>query len=283
MHEFGGQGPRPRHRRHHGAAQGHCPPDRRQASARGDQSPSQAIAAFALTARPHHPRHHPKRSPASRRWRRPSLGHLPAPPRSARSSSASAASSSIPSTLPRRSASARACPRDRTRRQGQGHRPLRVRGEGLCASPPMSAHPAASSCCRPRRCPAIPIDGHTLDALSALSDLLWQTLRPPLSSSNAPHSGASVSSHDQNRGEAYDHAKPGTTTSDAGQTTKASATRPFSTDRSVRRRNADAETPAWRDLPEEARGVLTVLMARLILEHAQISSEVSLTEAGHNH
>lgn len=42
-------------------------------------------------------------------------------------------------------------------------------------------------------------------------------------------------------------------------------------------------TPAWRDLPEEARGVLTALMARLILEHAQIGSEASPTEAGHDH
>ena len=49
----------------------------------------------------------------------------------------------------------------------------------------------------------------SMDALSALSDLLRQALKPPLSSSNAPHSGASRSSHDQNRGEAHDHAKPG--------------------------------------------------------------------------
>ena len=28
------------------------------------------------------------------------------------------------------------------------------------------------------------------------------------------------------------------------------------------------QTPAWRDLPEETRGMLTGLMARLILEHA---------------
>ena len=70
----------------------------------------------------------------------------------------------------------------------------------------------------------------SLDALSALSDLLRQTLKPPLSSSNAPHSGASRSSHDQNRGEAHDHAKPGTTASDAGRTAKASAKRPLPAD-----------------------------------------------------
>ena len=42
-------------------------------------------------------------------------------------------------------------------------------------------------------------------------------------------------------------------------------------------------TPAWRDLPEETRDTLTGLMARLILEHAQISSPAVRTEAGHDH
>jgi hypothetical protein len=41
----------------------------------------------------------------------------------------------------------------------------------------------------------------SMDALSGLSDLLRQALRRPLPPSNAPHSGASRSSHDQNRGE----------------------------------------------------------------------------------
>ena len=40
------------------------------------------------------------------------------------------------------------------------------------------------------------------------------------------------------------------------------------------------QTQAWRNLPEEAR---TGLMARLILEHAQISSPALRTEAGHDH
>jgi hypothetical protein len=44
-----------------------------------------------------------------------------------------------------------------------------------------------------------------------------------------------------------------------------------------------AQTPAWRDLPEETRGTLTGLMARLILEHAQISKPALRTEAGHDH
>lgn len=43
------------------------------------------------------------------------------------------------------------------------------------------------------------------------------------------------------------------------------------------------QTPAWRDLPEEVRDMLTALMARLILEHARINSAVSPTEAGHDH
>ena len=42
-------------------------------------------------------------------------------------------------------------------------------------------------------------------------------------------------------------------------------------------------TPVWRDLPEETRGTLTGLMARLILEHAQIGSPAVRTEAGHDH
>ena len=63
----------------------------------------------------------------------------------------------------------------------------------------------------------------SMEALSALSDLLRQALKPLLPSSHAPHSGAS--SHDQNRGEAHDHAKPGTTASGAGRTAKASAKR----------------------------------------------------------
>jgi hypothetical protein len=94
-------------------------------------------------------------------------------------------------------------------------------------------------CLDPPRLTASPFV--SMDALSALSDLLRQVLKPPLSSSNAPHSGASRSSRDQNRGEAHDHAKPGATASDAGPTAKASAKRPLPADRPVRRRNADAD------------------------------------------
>src|SRR5258705_12137007 len=94
-------------------------------------------------------------------------------------------------------------------------------------------------CLDPSRLTASPIV--SMDALSVLSDLLRQALKPPLSSSNAPHSGSSRSSHDQNRGEAHDHAKPGTTASDAGRTAKGSAKRPFPANRPVRLRNADAD------------------------------------------
>src|SRR5215207_1962546 len=91
----------------------------------------------------------------------------------------------------------------------------------------------------------------SMDALSALSDLLRQALKLPLSSSNAPHSGASRSSHDQNRGEVHDPAKPGTTASVAGRMAKASAKRAFPADRPVRRRHADADAgmagPAGED------------------------------------
>lgn len=43
------------------------------------------------------------------------------------------------------------------------------------------------------------------------------------------------------------------------------------------------QTPAWRDLPEETRSTLTGLLARLILEHARISSPALRTESGHDH
>jgi hypothetical protein len=96
-----------------------------------------------------------------------------------------------------------------------------------------------AKCLDPPRLTALPFV--SMDALSALSDRLRQALKPPLPSSNAPHSGASSSSHDQNRGEAHDHAKPDTTASDAGPTAKASAKRSLPADRPIRRRNADAD------------------------------------------
>ena len=43
------------------------------------------------------------------------------------------------------------------------------------------------------------------------------------------------------------------------------------------------QTPIWQELPEEARDMLTGLMARLILEHAQISSPAVRMEVGDDH
>jgi hypothetical protein len=43
------------------------------------------------------------------------------------------------------------------------------------------------------------------------------------------------------------------------------------------------QTPVWQDLPEETRDTLTCLLARLILDHAQISSPAVQTEAGDDH
>jgi hypothetical protein len=78
-----------------------------------------------------------------------------------------------------------------------------------------------------------------MSALSALSDLIHQALRSLSGSSGAPLSGASVSSHDQNRGEAHDPADIVATVSNTGSGSKISAKRRPSADRSVRRRVAD--------------------------------------------
>ena len=73
-------------------------------------------------------------------------GRSRAPTRSVLSSSASAAGSCIPSTLPRSSALARARPAHPT---SSASRPRSL--------PPMLARQAASSCCTPKRCRAIPM------------------------------------------------------------------------------------------------------------------------------
>ena len=43
------------------------------------------------------------------------------------------------------------------------------------------------------------------------------------------------------------------------------------------------QTPAWRELPEETRGTLTGLLARLILEHARIGTPAVRTDDSHDH
>ena len=41
-------------------------------------------------------------------------------------------------------------------------------------------------------------------------------------------------------------------------------------------------TPAWQDLPVATQAVLTSLMARLILEHAETRRDAPVAEAGHD-
>ena len=41
-------------------------------------------------------------------------------------------------------------------------------------------------------------------------------------------------------------------------------------------------TPAWQDLPAATQAVLTSLMARLILEHAETRRDGSRAETGHD-
>jgi len=79
-----------------------------------------------------------------------------------------------------------------------------------------------AACPHPLQLTASPFVG--MNALIALSELLRQASNTSRSSSNALHSGASRSSHDQNRGEVHDHAKPGTTASDAGRTVPSRST-----------------------------------------------------------
>ena len=90
----------------------------------------------------------------------------------------------------------------------------------------------------------------SVDALSALTDLLQQALKAPSASSNAPLSGACRSSHDQNRGEAHDHVEIGATASTSGRAPKGAAKRQSSADRSVRRRIAGGGAGVGRALPD---------------------------------
>ena len=41
-------------------------------------------------------------------------------------------------------------------------------------------------------------------------------------------------------------------------------------------------TPAWQNLPAATQAVLTSLMARLILEHAETRRDAPVAEAGHD-
>ena len=104
----------------------------------------------------------------------------------------------------------------------------------------------------------------SLTALSALGELLRQA------SSSAPHPSASSFSHDQIRGE--DHGSDGFNQLrqapedvHAGSARTHAATELFGDERP----GALVGTPAWRDLPAATQAVLTNLMARLIVDHAE--------------
>jgi hypothetical protein len=116
-------------------------------------------------------------------------------------------------------------------------------------------------------------------ALSALTDLLQQTLTASSASSNAPLSGASRSSHDRNRGEGHDDVEIGATASNSGCAPKIAEKRQSSADRSVRRCIAGGGAGVAGAARGDARRADS-LMARLILEHAQANGAVWRTEAG---
>lgn len=48
------------------------------------------------------------------------------------------------------------------------------------------------------------------------------------------------------------------------------------------RPGASTDTPAWQDLPAATQAVLTGLMARLILDHAETRQADLVAEAGHD-
>jgi len=115
-----------------------------------------------------------------------------------------------------------------------------------------------------------------MTALSALADLLRQVLKDRAASSNARLSGASESSHDQNRREAYvstdvsQHQTPKVARRSSRETPPA--------DRSVRRGAAES-FDGGTGVAGTAAGDL---IAQLIREHAQGRRARSGTEAGHD-
>jgi|SRR4029079_2471993 hypothetical protein len=82
----------------------------------------------------------------------------------------------------------------------------------------------------------------SLGSLSALADLLDVALKAEPSSSNAPHSGASRFSHDQNREEDHNHAQTGATANACNRAPRASGNQRPAADRPIRRRNADGDS-----------------------------------------
>ena len=123
--------------------------------------------------------------------------------------------------------------------------------------------------------------------LSALADLVRQVLKDWAASSNAPLSGASKSSHDQNRREAHVSINVSAAVSQHEATPKITgrnSSRTTAADRPIRveRQNALVAGPAWQELPVETQSAVTNLMARLLLEYIQGSRAGSAPEAGHD-
>jgi hypothetical protein len=124
-----------------------------------------------------------------------------------------------------------------------------------------------------------------LIALSALADLLRQVLKDRAAPSNAPLSGASESSHDQNRREAHVSIKSVRllVSTREHQRLRARVGQPQQIDLfGDEWQSSLVAAPAWRELPVETQAALTNLMARLILEHIQGSRTGSATETVHD-
>ena len=119
----------------------------------------------------------------------------------------------------------------------------------------------------------------TVGALSELSILLDLALKDLSASSNAPFSGASRTSHDQNWGEAHV-----TEDGDVSEQMPALSCGPggsrWTCSRPAWRVLRGA--PLWPELPEDARLVLTGLMTQLILNHATEAATPPSKEDGHD-
>ena len=124
-------------------------------------------------------------------------------------------------------------------------------------------------------------------ALSVLADLVRQVLKDWAASSNAPLSGASKSSHDQNWREAHVSINVSAAVSQHEGTPKITGRSSVGQPQQIdlfgdERQNALMAAPAWQELPVETQAAVTNLMARLLLEYVQGSRTGSATEAGHD-
>ena len=106
-----------------------------------------------------------------------------------------------------------------------------------------------------------------------LAALLRHVLNDRFASSNAPLSGVSILSRDQNRGEVHATPKQTPARRRAPQQIDLFAAEPQTTIGGM---------PAWSGLPTETQAALTNLMTRLILEHADKNRIGSMAEAGHD-